>query len=261
MLTKLMKYDAKRVYIVLIVFYILALLFAILTRLFLYNPTTTLIKVIGMFSSGAFVGMLFNIMINTLMRTWVVFKKTFYDDEAYLTHTLPIKKNTLYLSKVILSGITLLISIIVMATTIFIAYYTKDNFALLKSYFLGPENISNGSAIGIVVLIIAIFYAEMFCLLSSGFTGLILGNKMQNYKTAYSVTFGFITYFITQGIVLLSAFIVSLFKTNIKVLFSGTASAEVLRQFGIIALIIYIIIIVIVNIYNSYMFKKGVNVD
>ena len=45
-----------------------------------------------------------NIILNNLMRLWARFKNNFYGDESYLTHTLPINKKTLYLSKTFLTS-------------------------------------------------------------------------------------------------------------------------------------------------------------
>ena len=35
------------------------------------------------------------------MRMWVRFRSNFYGDESYLTHTLPIKREVLYTSKIL----------------------------------------------------------------------------------------------------------------------------------------------------------------
>ena len=43
------------------------------------------------------------ILINNLMRTWVRFRHNLYGDESYLTHTLPVERKTIYLSKFITS--------------------------------------------------------------------------------------------------------------------------------------------------------------
>ena len=45
--------------------------------------------------------MIFNIIINTMMKCWVRFSHSLYKDESYLTHTLPVTKNELYDSKFI----------------------------------------------------------------------------------------------------------------------------------------------------------------
>ena len=100
MLKKLLKYDLKNVYKVLIVFYILSLFFAILARIFLNIENSFILNVIGKICSGVTISMIANILINNLMRLWVRFKTNLYSDESYLTHTLPVDKKTLYLSKI-----------------------------------------------------------------------------------------------------------------------------------------------------------------
>ena len=126
MLKKLLKYDIKSINKVLVVFYCLSLFFALLTRLFLYIDNSFIMSVIGKICSGTTIAMIFNIIINNLMRSWVRFKSNFYGDESYLTHTLPVNKKTLYLSKFLTSIITLFFSMLVICFSLFIAYYSKE---------------------------------------------------------------------------------------------------------------------------------------
>lgn len=98
MLKKLLKYDLKSIYKVLIVFYSLSLFFAILTRIFLNIENSFIMDVIGKVCSGTTIAMIFNILINNLMRLWVRFNGNLYGDESYLTHTLPCnKKNIIFI--------------------------------------------------------------------------------------------------------------------------------------------------------------------
>ena len=97
MLKKLLKYDLKSINIVLIVFYGLSIFFSILTRIFLSIENSFIFNVIGQICNGTMIAMMFNIIINNLIRLWVRFKQNFYGDESYLTHTLPVEKKTLYL--------------------------------------------------------------------------------------------------------------------------------------------------------------------
>ena len=99
MLKKLLKYDLQNIYKVLIIFYSLSLFFALLTRIFLNIENSFIMNIIGQICNATTISMIFNILINNLLRLWVRFKNNFYGDESYLTHTLPINKKTLYLSK------------------------------------------------------------------------------------------------------------------------------------------------------------------
>ena len=136
MLRKLLKYDLKNTFKLLSVFYVLAIFFAILTRIFLSIENSFVMDIIGKICSGTTIALMFNILINSIMRAWVRFKQSLYGDESYLTHTLPIDKKTLYNSKILTSLITLFISIAMIALTLFIAYYSKENIVLLKNLLL-----------------------------------------------------------------------------------------------------------------------------
>ena len=94
MLKKLLKYDLQSINIVLIVFYGLSIFFSILTRIFLSIENSFIFNVIGQICNGTMIAMMFNIIINNLIRLWVRFKQNFYGDESYLTHTLPVEKKT-----------------------------------------------------------------------------------------------------------------------------------------------------------------------
>ena len=83
MLKKLLKYDLKDIFKLLIVFYILALFFGGMTRLFLSIENSVIMNIIGQVCSGACIAMMFNILINNLMRLWVRFKQNLYGDESY----------------------------------------------------------------------------------------------------------------------------------------------------------------------------------
>ena len=101
MLKKLLKYDLKNVYKILIIFYALSIFFGILTRIFFSIDNSTIMNIIAQVCGGITISMAFNIIINNLIKSWVMFKQNLYGDESYLTHTLPINKKTLYLSKII----------------------------------------------------------------------------------------------------------------------------------------------------------------
>ena len=240
MLKKLLKYNLKNIFKFLIIFYSLALFFGILTRVFFSIENSLVMNIIAQVCSGTAISMMFSILINNLMRLWVGFRHNLYGDESYLTHTLPIEKKTLYLSKIITAIITLFTSVIVIGLTVFIAYYSKENLELLKSMLLPLANI-----------------------LQAGFSGIILGHKMNNLKTLYSVLFGFGVYIVTQIFVLLMMFIVALFNKDMMNLFYTTEiiNVDVIKLIIYLAIIIYTLTLVILYIVNVRLFNKGVNVD
>ena len=219
MLKKLLKYDLKSIFKFLIIFYSLALFFGLLTRIFLGIKNSLVMNIIGEVCSGAAISMMFSILINNLMRLWVRFKENLYGDESYLTHTLPISKKTLYLSKTLTAIITVFTSIVVIALTLFIAYYSKENLTTIKNILLPIVNIYDSTIINILLVILFVFFLEFFNLLQSGFTGIILGHKKDNLKVGYSVFFGFVTYMLIQIFALFIIFITALFNKDLMNLF------------------------------------------
>ena len=116
MLGKLLKYDLKWCFKPLLVFYMLAIFFSIIVRIVESFEQSLIILIIDKVCCGIVIAMLVNILINCFMRNWARFVKNIYKDEAYLTHTLPISKSEIYLSKILTAIITLLTSFVVVVS-------------------------------------------------------------------------------------------------------------------------------------------------
>ena len=67
MLKKLLKYDIKYIYKVLVVFYILSIFFGGLTRLVSLMESSTMRTIIRGILNGVTISMLFNVIINLVM--------------------------------------------------------------------------------------------------------------------------------------------------------------------------------------------------
>jgi len=263
MLKKLLKYDLKYIFKGLIVFHLLALFFAGLTRIFFAIDNSVIWNIIAQVCSGITISMIFNILINNVMRIWVRFRNNFYGDEAYLTHTLPVSKTSLCLSKMASAVITLFISFLVIGLVLFIAYYSKGNIELLKSVLFPVVSFFNSTMTKLILILLFIVFLEITCTIEAGYTGIILGHKMNNAKIAYSVLYGFITYTIIQIILLLTIGTISLFNSDFMNLFitNEITNLEVFTNLVYIVFAFYISIAIINFIINLKLFKKGVNVD
>ena len=264
MLKKLIKYDF--IYIVnkvLVVFYILSIFFAILTRVFLSVENSFVLNIIGKVCSGVTISMIFNILINSVMRSWHRFKSNFYGDESYLTHTLPVSKNTLILSKILSTFIILLFNVFIIVISLFIAYYSKENLMIAKNVLLPLATIYESTILGIILEFLFICFLEILNMTLSGYLGIVLGHRMSSGKVGFSVLFGIITYICTQLFVLLFIFIVGLFNDNIMNLFYtlDALNIDTIKLSILLAIIIYTLNIVILYFANTIMFKKGVNVE
>ena len=243
MLKKLLKYDLKYIYKVLVVFYILVIFFAIFTRFMLYKDIA-IIKIFGQVCSG--------IIINNVMRLWARFYNNFYKDEAYLTHTLPISKKILFLSKFLTSVITILGSILVIILSLFIAYYTKDNYNLLL----------NMVSFKTLILVIILFILEMVLLVLSGYFGILIGQSKNEKKMFKTVLYGFISYIVNQILFILVIFIVGVINKDVAVIFeSNINNFTIINNLLSVGVWYYFILIIVYYYLCLYIFNKGVNIE
>ena len=264
MLNKLLKYDLKYMIKNMAIFYILSIFFAITTRILFNMEQSVIINIIGQISVGCMFAMIINTLINTIMRSWVRFRDSLYKDESYLTHTLPVTKNDLYNSKFIQTLIFFFISFIVILISLFIAYYSKENWLAITNYVKTITTGLNMSTSFFITMAIIIIFLEVFNAIQCGFLGIILGNKMNNGKIGYSVLFGFIAYLVAQSLILGLVFVYGLFDSSIMELFKTATiniDVEAFKVLAILSSLLYIMIIFIMSILCKKELNKGVNVE
>ena len=264
MLVKLLKYDLKYMIKNMIIFYILSIFFAITTRILFNIEQSVIINIIGQISVGCMFSMIANTLINTMMKSWIRFRDSLYKDESYLTHTLPVTKNDLYNSIFLLTLIFFFISFIVIIISLFIAYYSKDNWLIVTNYIKNITIGLNMNTFFFVTMFIIVVFLEIFNAIQCGFYGIILGYKKNNGKIGYSVLNGFILYLLSQSIVLFLVFIYGLFDSSIMELFkTATVSidANAFKVLLVITSLLYLIIIYGMSILCKMSLNKGVNVE
>ena len=170
---------------------------------------------------------------------------------------------TLYDSKFIQTLIFFIFGFMVIVFCLFIAYYTKDRWILLKGYINSITIGLNMNTVLFVMGMLSVIFLEIFNAIQCGFLGIIMGYKKNNNKIGYAVIYGFINYLLSQGMVLLLVFIVGLFNKNIMDLFKSnvvfTASSFKLLVF--LAIGLYLLIIGLMSIICKKEFNKGVNIE
>jgi len=115
----------------------------------------------------------------------------------------------------------------------------------------------------IVLHIVLLLFLEFFNALQCGFTGIILGHKMNGAKVGLSVVFGLVAYSATQLVTVASVLIAAIFNGDIWQVFASSdmISSNTANIILYIALGIYTALIVVGFFLNSSLLKKGVNVD
>ena len=262
MLLKVLKYDLKFTYKNLIIFYSLSLFFALLGRICGLFDTSGIMLILLKINNGIAISMLVSILINNLMRVWARLVLNFYKDESYLTHTLPVKKSTLYLSKVLCGLITMLTSTLVIALSLFICYYSKENIELLKNSLNIVATLYESSITSLLIQVFTLIFLEFTFVLLTGYIGIILGHKSNNNKMLKSCLYGFLTYMASSIIILLVVYISGLFNSDIMNIFTSTTfTLNIFKTILLIAIISYLVLIIIEYIIGLKTIDKGVNID
>ena len=263
MLGKVMKYDLKWVCKPLLVFYILGLVFSVATRLLGNIQNSIVFTVITQICSGAAISMMASIVINSLMRCWVRFIRNIYKDESYLTHTLPVKNGTIFLSKVLTGIILMLLSFAIILACIVIAYGTKANFEFVKNALMPIATMLEMKTGVIIAVIGIILILEFIFMLICGYLGIILGHKSNNKRIIKSVVYGLVLFIAMTITTVLILYIAGLFNKNIMNLFNTVEAPnkETMQLLMVGGIILYLIYIIIYYIIGNIQIRKGVNVE
>ena len=263
MLSKLLKYDLKWIYKAVIVFYALSLIFALIGRGLSLIENSLLFGIISKVCYGIVIAMLISAMINNLMRVWARVVRNMYKDESYLTHTLPIEKSKIYLSKFLAAIITMFTTVLVSAICLAICYYSQENIEFLKSMLEIAATTYNSSVIGLLISILFVFFLEMVFILMVGVVGIIIGHKSNDNKIVKSIVYAFAMYMVTQAIGILLVVLFGVFNPDIMNLLNTVEAVDInvikLILYG--GMILYLIYVIVYYMIGKKQFEKGVNVE
>lgn len=260
MLTKLLKYDFKSLFKSLIPLYLVAFLLALLTRVFDFaSDNISLLEYPAGLVKGLCIIMIIGIPIATFIFSVVRYYNNMVKDEGYLTHTLPVKKNDLVLSKLISSTFAMGASILVSIALVFLAFNVGDE--LLKSLGDLIEKINSYSVWMIPNMLLALVVGHISNMLLI-YTSISLGQMRSGNKAAYSFIFGILIYNVTQIVSSLILFVPALFmKDYISNFEKEVPSAGFINGFVLYASIISIIICIVYHIINVKALEKKLNLD
>lgn len=263
MLGKLLKYDLKWVFKVLVVFYILIFIFSIIGKGLSNIENSVVFSVTTQIVFGFAISMMVSSLINCLMRLWARFVKNLYKDESYLTHTLPIEKKTIYLSKVISAMVCIFTTTVIIIACLFICYYSEANMQALKGILELAASTYDTTVLNLLLLISIVVFLEIIFIVLIGYVGIILGHKSNKNKMIRTIIIGFGLYLITQVITLTLIYILGLFNSNVMNLINTVdiINVEAIKQVMLYGIVIYIIYIIFYYALGKIAFEKGVNIE
>lgn len=265
MLGKLLKYDLKWTYKVLVVLYCLAGIFTALSMIFNSIQTdSVLFSILSSFSSGFAVSMAVSALINCIMRSWARFVSNIYKDESYLTHTLPVSKKEIYLSKILSSIICTFTTVAVSAVCIVLCYYSNETVVeALNNMLKIAADTFNTTAVNFVIIISIVAFLEVLFILFVGYFGIIIGHRSNKNKMLKSIIYAVAFYLLTNAFTVVLVMIAGLFNSDIMNLIKTNemVNFDIIKNIMLFAIVLYSVLNVLYYVAGKVQLSKGVNVD
>lgn len=263
MLKKLLKYDLKWCYKLLLSPYVLFIFLAIIARILGNVEENFIISFLNKVCLFSLIVGGISIFIDCVMRNWTGFIKDIYGNQSYLTHTLPASKNLIYLSKILTAVITVFTSFVIVIIGIIIGYLNESNWSALKVCFEQSGLFLNSSPASIIcVLLIGIFFEVLFIIMC-GVIGILIGYKSNNNKVIKSIVFGYVLNTILSGLAYVIIYILGLVNPDVMLAFKNTneVSSNTIRCLITYASILYGIYVLIMYVIGNKLLNNGVDVD
>lgn len=261
MLKNLMKYDLKKMLKILVYIYAIALGLAGITRFINIWDNIQLIKIIGAIFASLSYSAVASVLINTFVYILRVFTTDFYKDESYLTHTLPISKNKLILSKFLSSLIVTLASFVVSIACLFIVLYSPELMEGLKaliSISVAEFNMNTGV---FILLLALVLLSQICCIITMTFCAVIKANQYNQKRIPKGLLWFFVFYFGSGYVSIMILALVFLLTGNISSLFASVLPASLFITILITGLVLYFVYTLVFYLIAQKLFNKGVNVD
>ena len=200
MLLKLCKHEMKastKIYsIPFIVFAVLSIFVIIFTNLDIEegnNPLTIIFGFLMFFYVVAMCG----IFLVPLICSGIRFKKNLFEEEGYLTNTLPVTANQLVLSKTIVSTLWYIICMLFAAGSLFLLIRFSELYTefsgMFKLFFReGYDAIKDN--FGMIVLAVLNQVAGLMCTLLLVFASLSLSQRFNRHRGLWTLLFIFVGY-------------------------------------------------------------------
>lgn len=260
MLKKLMKYDFKTLSNALLPIYLISLILSVIARI-----TSELTEKIAILRIPSNFILTLSVLtsIGIVFATFIVGIMKFYNsmvkDEGYLTHTLPVKKSNLILSKLITMSLFQIVSLLISFVTLYISLKLNETeiFKMVKDLITEIVRYNNW----IVLLMILSFIFGYINNILLMYTSISLGQKHNSNKLVYSVIYGIVIYNISQIISVI--FLVPLMFNDyiMTELEKQIPESSVLNLVLLISIFITIVMSVIYFIITKKMLEKKLNLE
>ena len=265
MLGKLLKYDLKWINKVMVIYFIIMAILALLTGMIeRIDDKTTMIVIVDKVLSTLMISCAVSISITAIMRIWARFKINIYKDESYLTHTLPVTKNQIFNSKILAEMIIILEAFIVIVAAFLFVILSVGGIDAIKDLYKTIADIFGNSMTNmLIVSVVLLVYLEVLFMTLSGITGMIKAHKSNSAKVLRTIIYGLIIYAVLSVLVFVIFYIIAQSNPSMKELYTKGAlpSPEAFQTLIFSAVIIYAVYDIALYFICKRMLNKGVDVD
>ena len=196
MLGKVLKYDLKALCRYLIPLYAVLLGLGVMIRLLGFFDQVSIITIICGLMVVALVMLSFLSFVLTGIFSVKYYLENLFKDEGYLTHTLPVKKGTLLLSKVFASLITLILTALVLVISLLIAFYHKGLFGdVIKGLGTTIYGMEFYKFLLFMIVYCVICYISIILMV---YAAIAVGFSRNSNKLVSSVICGLVFYFVME---------------------------------------------------------------
>jgi len=217
-------------------------------------------KILAIFFDSVFYAVAVNVILQPFLRSFLNFTKSFYSDESYLTHTLPVTKNALINSKFLTAMIEITLGFLCLVVSLLIKFASPtmlDTLKLLLSVLISGEF----SVLFVLVLIVLLIVVEFLMYIAIIFFSIVVAYRSREKRVlkAFLLTAAMA---IASIAVLAVILIIVLVANGVKI----SSSTLVLSSNAFISILItgiavYCSVIVLFYFLAKREFNKGVNVD
>lgn len=263
MLGKLLKYDLKWVYKLVVIFYILAFVFSGVGRILAEVQNSVVLDIVSKISIGIGISFAVSALINCLMRLWAGFVNSVYKDESYLTHTLPVEKKTIFASKVVAGIISVFTTTIVIVGSAFICYYSEANMEGIKQLLEIAATTYNTTVLNFLLIVSFLIFLEILFILLIGYVGIIIGHKSNKSKMLRSIIYSFVLYSVFQVVTLGVIAVYGVFDPAVMNLLNTTEQIDIasMKSLMYVACVAYAVYTLVLYTIGKNGLNKGVNVE
>ena len=261
MLTKLLKKDLKVNMRWMWILFIATIAVAGITRGFKeIGENIAFFKILGIFFDSIFYTLAVNIILQPFLRNFLNFAKSFYSDESYLTHTLPVTKNQLLNSKFLTAIIEIALGFACLILSLLIMFASPTLFDTLK-LLLSTIITGDFPLLLVLALMVILIFVEFYMFISIIYFSIVTAYKEKEKRVLK--TFLITVAMSFAALTVLSIVMVIVLLINGVDLASSTLILSNTGFFSIIitGIIVYTMVIITFYFLTKKEFNKGVNVD